>query len=70
MSNLVFGIVATFVLGFGLTSTIMSCHMSYLVYEKNVRLIPTGNSNCLRLLPQISGLNNLDDPASYLIFSH
>jgi hypothetical protein len=69
MSNLMFGIVTCFVLSFGLIASLMGSYMSNLVYENNLKLIPQANPNCLRLLPQISGANNLGDPASYSIFS-
>jgi hypothetical protein len=79
MSNLVFGTVTCFVLSFGLIASFMSSYMSDITYETNLRFIPKGNPNCLRFLPQVSGVNNLDDPVSdsitlnrlyFLVYTH
>jgi hypothetical protein len=67
MSKRVFGIVMLFILSIALAVATGICYLSAEVYENNVLLIPEGDPDCVRFLPQISHLYNLSDPASFRV---
>jgi hypothetical protein len=68
MSNTVFGIVTAFILGMALQASLEICYLSAVAHEENLLLIPEGNPDCIRFLPQISSVHNLKDSVRLLDF--
>lgn len=66
MSNVVFGIVSTLVLGIAFVISVCVGHLSAILHEESNLLIPQGNPDCLRLLPLVSNVEDLGNSVSLI----